>query len=189
MKRFFLSLVLTIATICGYAQEHLSFKGIPIEGSMKSFCQKLRAKGFNPIGSDNNISIFSGNFTGQKVTIGVTSTSDGQNVVGLAVFLPKSNEWNTLVNTYSHYKELYMKKYGEPALCQEENPAHSDSNTALMAELYQGTVLYRTAWIVPGGGIVLMITKTEGFYEGQVAIAYSDEQNANAKMEDDLDDI
>jgi len=189
MKRFFLSLVLTIAAICGYAQEHLSFKGIPIEGSMTSFCQKLKAKGFNEIGTDNNISVFSGNFTGRKATIGVTSTSDGQNVVGVAVFLPASEEWNTLVNTYNHYKELYKKKYGEPVLCEEENPAKSDSNTALMAELYQGTVRYKAAWSVSGGIIVLMIEKSDGFYEGQVAIVYNDEQNTNAKMEDDLDDI
>ena len=32
------------------AQEHLSFKGIPIEGSMTAFCQKLKAKGFTQMG-------------------------------------------------------------------------------------------------------------------------------------------
>ena len=31
------------------AQEHLSFKGIPIEGSMTAFCQKLKAKGCSQV--------------------------------------------------------------------------------------------------------------------------------------------
>lgn len=34
------------------AQEHLSFKGIPIEGSMTEFCQKLKTKGFTSIGQE-----------------------------------------------------------------------------------------------------------------------------------------
>ena len=34
------------------AQEHLSFKDIPIEESMTEFCQKLKAKGFTSIEQD-----------------------------------------------------------------------------------------------------------------------------------------
>lgn len=37
------------------AQEHLSFKGIPIEGCMTVFCQKLKANGFTSIGHDGNL--------------------------------------------------------------------------------------------------------------------------------------
>ena len=47
------------------AQEHLSFKGIPIEGSMTAFCQKLKAKGFTQMGRDNNVTMFTGDFTGR----------------------------------------------------------------------------------------------------------------------------
>ena len=48
------------------AQEHLSFKGIPIEGSMTAFCQKLKAKGFTQMGRDNNVTMFTGDFTGRQ---------------------------------------------------------------------------------------------------------------------------
>ncbi len=171
------------------AQEHLSFKGIPIEGSMTAFCQKLKAKGFTSIGRDNNTTMFTGNFTGRQATVGVTATDEGMNVFAVVVLFDPSGEWNTLVNTYDYYKDLYTRKYGEPTISKENNPAHSDSNIALMAEVYQGTVVYGSAWEVTGGDIQLSIEKSSGVYEGMVMIPYRDSQNVEAKIKNDLDDI
>lgn len=50
MKKIILTLTVLFATINVMAQDHLSFKGIPIEGSMTEFCQKLKAKGFTSVG-------------------------------------------------------------------------------------------------------------------------------------------
>ena len=94
MKRISVTLMLLLAVICVMAQEHLSFKGIPIEGSMTTFCQKLKAKGFTSIGRDNNITLFTGDFTGRKATVGVTATDDGKNVFAVIVFFDPSGEWN-----------------------------------------------------------------------------------------------
>lgn len=189
MKRISVTLMLLFAVICVMAQEHLSFKGIPIEGSMTTFCQKLKAKGFTSIGRDNNITLFTGDFTGRKATVGVTATDDGKNVFAVIVFFDPSGEWNTLVNTYDYYKDLYTRKYGEPTISKENNPARSDSNTALMAEVHQGTVVYGSAWEVTGGDIQLSIEKTSGIYKGMVMIRYRDSQNVEAKIKNDLDDI
>ena len=88
-----------------------------------------------------------------------------------------------------HPKKLYTRKYGEPALSKENNPASSDSNSSLMHEVYQGTVVYGSAWKVAGGDIELSIEKSSGFYEGMVVIRYRDSQNVEAKIKNDLDDI
>lgn len=189
MKRILLTFALSLIITGVFAQEHLSFKGIPLEGSMTSFCQKLKAKGLKSLGSQNNIQIFTGDFTGREATVGVVSTSDGKDVFGVVVLLPASKEWNNLVNTYDYYKDLYVRKYGEPSVSRESNPSNSDSNTSLMAEVYQGTVTYVSAWEVAGGSIDLSIEKTNGVYEGQVVIRYRDSQNAEAKLKQDLDDI
>lgn len=189
MKRISVTLMLLLAVICVMAQEHLSFKGIPIEGSMTTFCQKLKAKGFTSIGRDNNITLFTGDFTGRKATVGVTATDDGKNVFAVIVFFDPSGEWNTLVNTYDYYKDLYTRKYGSPTVSKENNPARSDTNIALMAEVHQGTVVYGSAWEVAGGNIELSIEKTSGVYEGMVVIRYRDSQNVEAKIKNDLDDI
>lgn len=191
MKKHLLTLVLFLCyfAICGFAQEHLSFKGIPIEGSMTAFCQKLKAKGFTQIGRDNNVTMFTGDFTGRQATVGVGASDDGKNVFSVVVLFDPSDEWNTLVNTYDYYKALYTRKYGEPSVSREKNPAHSDSNIALMAEVYQGTVVYGSAWEVPGGDIQISIEKSSGIYEGMVMIKYRDSQNVEAKIQSDLDEI
>ena len=59
MKKILITLTVLFAVIDIMAQEHLSFKGIPIEGSMTEFCQKLKSKGFTSIGRENNITLFS----------------------------------------------------------------------------------------------------------------------------------
>ena len=189
MKKIFVTLTVLLAAINVLAQEHLSFKGVPIEGSMTEFCQKLKAKGFTSIGRENNITLFTGDFTGRKATVGVTAMDDGKNVFAVVVFFDPSGEWNTLVNTYDYYKDLYTRKYGKPTISKEKNPALSDSNTALMAEVHQGTVVYGSAWEVKGGDIQLSIEKTSGVYEGMVMIRYRDSQNVENKIKNDLDDI
>ena len=57
MRKLIVSLAFMVITLTSYAQcgsEHLTFKGIPIEGSMTEFCQKLKNKGFTSIGSEKN---------------------------------------------------------------------------------------------------------------------------------------
>ena len=189
MKKILATLTLLFAAINIMAQEHLSFKGISIEGSMSSFCQKLKAKGFTSIGRDNNLTLFTGDFTGRNATVGVTATDDGKDVFAVVVLFDPSGEWNTLVNTYDYYKDLYTRKYGKPTISKEKNPALSDSNTALMAEVHQGTVVYGSAWEVTGGDIQLSIEKSSGVYEGMVMIRYRDSQNVETKIQNDLDDI
>ena len=192
MKKLTAMFAFMVIALTSYAQsnsEHLSFKGIPIEGSMSEFCQKLKAKGFTSIGSENNLALFMGDFTGRNATIGVTATDDGKNVFAVAVLFDPSDEWNTLVNTYSYYKDLYTRKYGKPTISKEKNPALSDSNTALLAEVHQGSVVWASAWEVTGGDIELSIEKTSGFYEGVVVIRYRDSQNVETKIQKDLEDI
>lgn len=68
MKKLIVSFAFVLIALTSYAQsssEHLTFKGIPIEGSMTEFCQKLKSKGFTSIGSENNLALFMGDFTAQ----------------------------------------------------------------------------------------------------------------------------
>lgn len=189
MKRISVILIASLATICVMAQEHLSFKGIPIEGSMTTFCQKLKAKGLTKIGTDNNVTLFTGDFTGRQATIGVGATDDGKSVHSVVVFFDPNSEWNNLVNTYDYYKELYTRKYGKPSAFQENNPSSQNSNIMLMHELTQGTVTYASAWEVTGGMIELSIEKAGTYGDGMVVIKYRDAQNVEAKIKNDLDDI
>lgn len=138
--------------MCIYTRTSL-FKGIPIEGSITSFCQKLKTKGLTPIGTEGNISLFKGDFIGRQATIGVVNADNGLDVFTIAVFFDESDSWDTLVNTCTYYKALYVEKYGKPSQCIENNPSRSDSNTSLMYELYQGRVTYGCIFEVTAGAI------------------------------------
>ena len=189
MRKIIFTLTMLFATINLMAQEHLSFKGIPIEGSIKEFCKKLEAKGFTSMGSEKNVEVFIGDFTGREATIGVAATDDGENVFSVIVFFDSCGEWNTLVNTYEYYKDLYTRKYGKPSKLKENNPSPLDANISLMAALHDGRVVWASAWEVTGGDIELSIEKSNGFYEGMVMIRYRDAQNVEAKIQKDLEDI
>ncbi len=188
MRKFLVAITLLFAVINIMAQEHLSFKGIPIEGSLTEFCQKLKTKGFTQMGRDNNMTLFTGDFTGRQATVGVAATDDGKSVHSVVVVFDESRDWNTLVSTYDYYKCLYTRKYGESSACREHNPSRLDSNTSLMYELGQGTVTYASAWNVTGGTIELSIEKA-GISEGVVIIKYRDAQNVETKIQKDLEDI
>ena len=112
MKKILLTLTVFLASINMVAQEHLTFKGIPIEGSMREFCQKLRAKGFTTMLQENDISSFSGEFTSRQVEVYVFAANNGENVYGVGVFLDPDSEWNSLTTDYFYYKDLYTRKYG-----------------------------------------------------------------------------
>lgn len=189
MKRVILALALSLILGGSFAQEHLSFKGIPIEGSMSSFCQKLQSKGLTKLGADNNITLFVGDFTGRKAGIGVAATDDGKNVHSVVVIFDASDDWENLVGTYDYYKDLYTRKYGKPSANRENNPSSSDRNVMLMHELTQGTVTYVSAWEVTGGTIELSIDKSDSYGKGVVSIKYRDALNTETKILNDLNDI
>jgi hypothetical protein len=189
MRKLVIVALLLLASVNLIAQEHLSFKGIPIQGSMAEFCQKLKTKGLKQIGYEEKVALFTGDFTGRNATIAVTASADGKNVYGVVVLFDSSEEWNTLVDTYDYYKDLYTRKYNTPSMTREKNPAHSDSNIALMAEVDQGTVEYYCVWEVAGDKIQLSIEKSAGVYEGMVLIRYQDTQNVEAKIQKDLEEI
>lgn len=188
MKHYVISLCMICVAIVSSAQEHLSFKGIPIDGSIASFCQKLKAKGFVQLESKDNIRLFKGKFTGRNATIGVVAADNRKDVFSVTVFFEESDRWNNLVSTYEHYKDLYIEKYGQPIQCVEDNPSRSDSNISLMLDLSDGRVTYASLFEAPGGMIQLSIEKGVLTY-GYVMIKYQDNQNNDAKRQSDLDEI
>lgn len=188
MKRLIFTFAFTLCVFCAFAQEHLSFKGIPIEGSMDSFCQKLQSKGLTKLGTDGNTSAFIGDFTGRQATIGVQATDDGQNVHSVMVILDSSDDWKNLVGTYDYYKDLYTRKYGKPTATQEDK-IQNHGNSYIMSKLYDDEFTYACKWEVTGGIIGLTISKSTSYGEGSVKIVYFDSLNMENKIQNDLNDI
>ena len=193
MKKNLLTLAILLASLTCAAQEHLSFKGIPIEGDMKEFCLKLSEKGFKKVGSEGTTALYTGDFTGREATVGVVAANDGKTVYTVYANFKPTKEWRELVDTYNYYKGLYTIKYGDPKKVVEKNPAYDDnlddSNFSLMHELYEGLVTWTSQWEATGGDIELSIEKTSRAHEGLVIIRYRDARNEDIKITKDLEEI
>lgn len=66
MKHLILSLLLAVCTVCSAQTNHMKFKGIPIEGTLNSFVQKLKDKGYTFIGQQNGMAILKGGICGNE---------------------------------------------------------------------------------------------------------------------------
>lgn len=178
-----------VAALVVNASEHLSFKGIPLEGSVYSFCQKLKAKGFMMVESDANVQVLSGPFTGNHAIVCVVSAENSDDVFSVVVLLDDSDRWDTLVETYNYYKDLYTEKYEKPSQCVETIPEYlMGSNSMLMYALKEGTIKYECVFNAPGGTIKISIG-TNGDNTGNIVIIYLDTLNISSKRQSDLDDI
>lgn len=124
MRKIILLLCCAIISSITFAQtesEHLTFKGIPIDGSLDSFVQKLKTQNLTYIGKENGVAIFMGEFAAYKdCTIGIVSLKQKDLVCKAAVTFPSCETWSSLSDNYFTIKDMLSQKYGEPAVCVEE---------------------------------------------------------------------
>ncbi len=96
MRRLILILYFVNATLMSFAQidsEHLSFKGVPIDGTLNEYVSKMKTAGFSYLGTQDGTAILQGDFAGFKsCTVGV-STLKAVNVVStIGVIFPSHDD-------------------------------------------------------------------------------------------------
>ena len=195
MKRLLILFMLaTIGVVASCAQDHQTFKGVPIDGKTDAFINRLKQKGFQTVGkSDTLIGTFAG-YSDCEVT--VLSSEQTNNVYGARVKIPMCQS----LGIYSEYKKLQAaltEKYGEPMNPQEErsqSTKEDDFITALyklIAEVKEtldfpyscvfdtgnGSVSLNGAWIASdcGGGFIFL--------------TYIDKANSKAYRQSVIDDL
>ena len=117
----FLRLIIPVSV---FSQIHMKFMGIPIDGNVNLFCQKLMDKGFAIEKSDlTNAYCFIGKFYGENANIQVDYTYDTHTVYSVTVYIVKSSA-SALYSLQRDYlkaveeKYKYEKEIINPLLCQ-----------------------------------------------------------------------
>ena len=64
MKKLLISLFVILYTTIGQAQEHLTFKGVPIDGTLDTYVANMKKAGFTFIGENDGIALLRGDFAG-----------------------------------------------------------------------------------------------------------------------------
>lgn len=166
MKRIgflLVSLLCCIASIAQTSTGHLTFKGIPIDGTLKEFVSKLEKTGLSYFGEYNGSAILEGEFAGCKECQIWVNTIEGSDVVrSVAVCFPATDEWSMLESNYRMIKNVLTKKYGAPCECTEEFQGYGypRDNSDKLLRLKMDKCTYKTIYYNSNGVITLSLAHT-----------------------------
>lgn len=173
------------------AQEHLKFKGIPIDGTVSEFVTKLKQKGCTYVDSyDGNVSMKGDFATEKNCTIVVVAPKANCPLERVLVICPDKDTWGTLYNNYARLKDMLTAKYGEPAFCEEkfQGNLQPDDDSSKMHDVKMDNCKYLSVFDTVNGSIELNIDHN-GRYSCFVRLLYVDAANSNAADSKAMDDI
>lgn len=190
MRHLFLTLMLTLVVgICNAQTEHMKFKGIPMEGTLQSFTNKLKTKGYVPLGIQDGVSLLSGEFAGYKnCTIGAVADKSGM-ICKVSVIFPAMDKWGDLERCYQNYKSMLTEKYGEPTICEEFfNDYYGNDDANKMYGVQFDKYKYYSVFKSKLGDIQLEISHNS-VTSCYVMLSYFDNANQDKLRQQIMDDL
>ncbi len=199
MKKVFTLLFFTVTVMTGFAQIksdssiHLTFKGVPINGTLDEFVLKMKKSGFTHTTTKDGIAILEGDFASYKSCIVGVSTLKTKDLVSkIAVLFSDRDTWSTLSSNYFILKEMLTEKYGKPSDVVEkfDVPSHSQpkDDESKMYKVKFDNCKYNSTWQTDKGEIQLSIDH-ESVTRCFVKLAYFDKINSETVKKQALDDL
>ena len=174
-----------------FAQQHLSFKGVPINGTLKSYTDAMVKAGFHYELTQDGTALLTGDFAGYKNCIVGVSTLKNLDVVShIAVLFPDKDTWSAVLNDYETLKAMLTEKYGTPSDSKEKFTGYVGDydNGLVMHALKEGEYIWYTMFTTELGDIELSLMAGTKYNTGCVRLSYYDKANhekvRNAAMDD-----
>lgn len=194
MKKFICLIVILLLTTLSYAQgsqNHLKFKGVPIDGKLSEYITKMKQKGFKYQGTEDGMAVLEGDFAGYKNCTIVVSTLEQKDLVcKVAVLFPSCETWRTLSNNYFSLKEMLSENYGKPTDEVEKWDSYSaptDDNDK-MHNVKFDMCKYYSIFETEEGGIQVSINHN-GVLGCYVVLVYFDKINTDIERSEAIDDL
>ena len=179
------------ANVNAETPNHLAFKGVPINGTLREYITKMQENGFTLLQVDDGTAVFNGDFAAYKnCIIGVSTLKQKDLVCKIAVIFPACNTWSFLSLNYFSLKEILTEKYGKPSDCTEifqSNYQPKDDNSK-MHEVQFDRCKYYTTYETENGTIQLSIGH-DGVMSCFVTLIYYDKINCNIIKAKAMNDI
>lgn len=194
MKKVLLVIIVFVLSLPSFAQDtsqHLTFKGVPIDGTLTQFVANMKAKGFTGTVNNDGTAALNGDFAGFKGCQIYVSTLKSKDLVSyIGVLFPVCTNWSTLEGNYRKLKDMLTTKYGDPdEVIEEFQYQHSGmDDNSMIHELVMERCNYSTLWRTPKGNLLLKLV-TAGFGSCHVALVYYDKINCLAVEAAALDDL
>ena len=195
MKRILIAFLFVFSCIGAMAQntnEHLKFMGIPINGTLESFTQKLVAKGLKREHAWEDQVFLRGTFAGNNDCNIFVITVPNRNIVSaVVVCLPPRETWAWLESDYNEFKQMLTSKYGEPSQHSETFKAgtFTSSDYLKISALKEGECEYYVGWNLNEGVILLEIISIESPSSCLVRLSYFDAINSKLEESSKQDDL
>lgn len=179
-KTFVLFLAIVCTSILCMAQigaEHMKFKKVPINGSLITFIQKMKTKGFVMYGKNDaqTLALMNGKFAEENVTISIFSSKKSRTVYSVHVNLKETTAWAALKAQFDSFKEMLTTKYGEPSESYEEfEYPYKDGNGLELNALKNKKANFSAIYDVGEIGIIRLDIFSDDAIRGQVVISYYD---------------
>lgn len=178
MKRIAATLFFIAFTSMVFAQDHLEFMGVPLDGTSSSFIAKLTIDGFKHVGRENDCDKLTGTFAGKDCTLFLESTAATKTVHTACVILNKQTEWEPVKADYALLKQGLTAKYGEPYEFKEEfRGGFKEGDGYEYAAIYGGKADWYSNYQTELGDISLSIKYQEHFSMA-VVVTYRDKANS-----------
>jgi len=169
---------------------HLTFKGVPIDGTLSEYILKMKNNGFSHIGTEDGVAMLKGDFASHKnCIVGVATLKQKDLVSKITVIFPDCDTWSNISSDYFSLKEMLTEKYGKPSEVIEEfqNDEPSDDGAKMYAVKFDQCKYY-TTYVSEKGSIQLSV-EHHGVTNCFVMLVYFDKINGEiikAKAKDDL---
>ena len=174
---FLLSLLL-VFTQCNFT--HLRFEGIPIDGPIEPFVQKLKEKGFKPMEKWEEMQCLKGTFAGKSnCQVFVLRNVKRDVVYRVVVCMPFRDNWEQIERDYQYLQRYYIKKLGAPDEFHSnfEISREVERNEDKWKLLCADKCNYTSTWEVDGGKIYLEMSHIEDENENCVRVLFYDKVN------------
>ena len=188
MKTFLFIVLFCLTGIFGYAQEHLTFRNLPIDGPVESFVQKLENLGYTTVHCGEDGAVLEGEFVTEECSVVLLLTHTSKLVYCVNVRLPKEQSWFTIRREYKELKTQFNSKYGKGVSYEYFIDPYYEGDGYEMQALRHGKCKYFTKWNVDDGTIILYLETEE-----RISIAYVDKinetinnQEAESKILDEI---
>jgi len=165
------------------AEDHLSFKQVPITGSLNEFCNALFKNGFEqntqvsiPSKDKTTTAYLKGQFASDSCDLMVFATKRSRTVWKASMSLPIKDDWQTLYYKYFLLKSELKKKFGAGESNEFFIKPYTDGDLNEMFALKHKKCTYITSWKVSSGTVLLEISR-----EGRITVSFEDALNTALK--------
>jgi hypothetical protein len=171
--------------------QHMTFKGVEIDGSVQECVDKLVAKGFRYVGvDDNDVVMMIGDFAGFRDCKVIVFAMEEVGVVNsIGVVFPEKEDWSSVERDYNMLKEMLTEKYGLPYKVVEEFHGRVfDDNELKFMFLTTDRCTWMTTFETDKGDIELFVQKID-YKSAAVVLKYYDKFNTDMVRSAAIDDL